>query len=153
MTAWRTPPDFEVTEIEVPQTNLTETSLDELLQLYPGVLFYPQDMNASALMNTQYMQFGDMWTIMMDFSYDGYDILLNQRDILGEGSMGMGFRADTVISFHRLDGVEYMVAEYRYGIVGIKWNKEHKFFELTSNLSAEEALGLAHSVAPYVSNQ
>ena len=147
------PPDFEVTEIEVPQTNLTSTTLDELLQLYPGILFYPQGMSEAALKTTQYLQFGEIWTIMMDFSDDGYDILLSQRDILGEGSMGMGFGADTVISFHRLDGVEYMVAEYRYGIVGVKWNKERKFFELTSNLPVDEALALAQSVQPYDSYQ
>ena len=52
-----------------------------------------------------------------------------------------------------LNGVEYMVAEYRYGIVGVKWNKERKFFESTSNLSVEESLGFARSVVPYVSNQ
>ena len=147
------PPDFDITEIEAPQTNLTSTTLDELIQLYPGILYYPQGMSLAALKTTQYLQFGEIWTIMMDFSYDGYDILLSQRDIVGEGSMGMGFGADTVISFHRLDGVEYMVAEYRYGIVGVKWNKERKFFELTSNLPVDEALALAQSVQQYDSNQ
>ena len=143
------PPEFDVAEIEAPQTNLTDTTLEQLLSIYPGVLYYPQGISGSALKTTQYLQFGDTWTIMMDFSVDGYDILLNQRDILGEGSMGMGFGADTEISFHRLNGVEYMVTEHRYGIVGVKWNKEHKLFELTSNLPVEDALALARSVAPY----
>lgn len=143
------PPEFDVTEIEVPQTNLTNTTLENLLSIYPGVLYYPQGISSNAIKTIQYLQFGDTWTILMDFSVEGYDILLHQRDILGEGSMGMGFGADTEISFHRLNGVEYMVTEHRYGIVGVKWNKEHKLFELTSNLSVEDALALARSVAPY----
>ncbi len=147
------PPDFDVTEIEAPQSNLTDTTLDELIRLYPGVLFFPQGMSIATLKATRYLQFGEMWTIIMDFSYDGYDILLSQQDIVGEGSMGMGFGADTEISFHRLDEVEYMVAKYRYGIVGVKWNKERKFFELTSNLPVDEALALARSVAPHDNDQ
>lgn len=143
------PPEFDVAEVEAPQTNLTDTTLENLLSIYPGVLYYPQDLSSDALKTTQYLQLGDTWNIMMDYSVDGYDILFIQRDIMGKGSMGMGFGADTEISFHRLDGVEYIVTEHRYGIVGVKWNKEQKLFELTSNLPVEDALEMARSVAPY----
>ncbi len=144
------PPEFDVTEIEAPKTNLTETTLAELPEIYPGVLYYPNKISTGALKKSQYLQTGDMWIIMLDFSVDRYDILLRQQDILGEGAAGMGFGADTEISFHRLDGVEYMVTEHRYGIVGVNWNKDHKLFDLTSNLPVEEALAVAQSVQPYI---
>lgn len=73
--------------------------------------------------------------------------------MLGEGSVGMGFGADTEVNFHRLDGVEYMILEHRYGVVSVNWNKEHKLFELTSNLPVEDALAIARSVEPHTHPQ
>jgi len=68
---------------------------------------------------------------------------------LGEGSTGIGYGSDTIVSFHRLDDVEYLVAEHRYGIVTVKWTKDNKIFDMTSNLTVDESLSVAQSVGPY----
>jgi hypothetical protein len=143
------PPPFEIEEIEVYKTNVTEITIDELLAVYPGVLYYPHTIDENNLRTASYVQFGDMWNILMDFHYKRADILLSQRDILGEVAAGIGYGPDTEVSFHRLDGVEYMVAELRYGMVDIKWSKDKKLFDMTSNLTVEEALSVAQSVSPY----
>lgn len=143
------PPPDDIEEIEVYQTNLTTTSIAELTGIYPGVLYYPQSIAKEHLKTTQYLQLGDKWIIMLDFSYDRYDILLRQEDIMGQGSVGIGYGPDTEVSFHRLDDVEYMVAEHRYGTVTVKWTRDNKLIDMTSNLTVEESLSVAQSVGPY----
>ncbi len=143
------PPKMEIEEVQVYQTNLTETTLEELAVIYPGIIYSPQNTAVSDLKTAQYLQFGDKWIIMLDFLVDRHNILLRQEDILGEGAAGIGYGPDTEISFHRLDDVEYMVAELRYGLVTVRWLKDNKNFELTCNLSVEDALTVAQSVSPY----
>lgn len=65
------------------------------------------------------------------------------------GSRRGRIRGDAEASFHRLEGIEYMVAELRYGIVNIRWTKESKPFGLTCNLTVEEALSVAQAVVSY----
>jgi hypothetical protein len=68
---------------------------------------------------------------------------------VGKGATDVGYGSDAEVYFRRLEGVEYMVAELRYGIVNVRWTKENKLFELTCNLPVEEALSTAQSVDPY----
>ncbi|HHT46857.1 MAG TPA: hypothetical protein GX004_06145 [Firmicutes bacterium] len=68
---------------------------------------------------------------------------------MGKGATDVGYGSDAEVYFRRLEGVEYMVAELRYGIVNVRWTKENKLFELTCNLPVEEALSTAQSVDPY----
>ena len=42
-----------------------------------------------------------------------------------------------------------MAAALRYGIVNIRRTKKNKLFELTGNLTVEDALAVAQSVVPY----
>ena len=49
------------------QTNLTDTSLEELLDLYPGALYYPRSIAEKDLISAQYLQAGDKWIILLDF--------------------------------------------------------------------------------------
>jgi len=143
------PPELEAEEIGSYQTNLTDTTLEELLGIYPRVIYYPRTVPDNALKKVQYLQIGDSWTIIMDFLLDRRNVLFRQDDILGQGAAGRGYGADTEISFHRIDNVEYMVAELRYGIVNVNWVKNNKLFELTCNLTVDEALLLAQCIEPY----
>lgn len=143
------PPEPDMEETVVYQTNLTKTSLEELLDIYPGVLYYPQSIAERDLKDAQYLQAGDKWIILLDFLVDRHNILFQQEDILGKGAAGVGYGSDAEVYFRRLEGVEYMVAELRYGIVNVKWTKENKLFELTCNLPVEDALSVAQSVVPY----
>jgi len=130
-------------------TNLIDTSLEELLDIYPGVLYYPRSIAAKDLKTAQYLQAGGKWLILLDFLVDRHNILFQQEDVLGEGAATVAYGDDAEVYFRRLEGVEYMVAELRYGIVNIRWTKESKLFELTCNLPVEEALSVAQSVSPY----
>ena len=80
---------------------------------------------------------------------DRHNILLQQRDILGQGTMSVAYGDDAEVSLHRMEGVEYMAAELRYGIVNVRWTKENKLFDLTCNLTVAEALSVAQSVVSY----
>ena len=67
------------------------------------------------------------------------------------GVSGKSFdKDDTNISFYRSSGIEYMIAEMRYGIVQITWIMEDKQFDLSANLPVETALEIAQSVKPMV---
>ena len=141
------PPDTE--EPVIYQTNLIDTSLEELLEIYPGVLYYPCSLADRDLKAAQYLQTGDSWTIFLDFLVERHNILLRQQDILEQGTMAVAYGDDAEVSFHQLEGVEYMVAELRYGIVSVRWTRDSKLFELTGNLTVEEALSVAQSVVSY----
>jgi len=146
------PPDTEIEVMDSYQTNLTATTLDELSNIYPKVIYYPANVPYDALKEVQYLQIGDSWTIIMDFLIDRRNVLFRQNDIIGQGAVGRGYGSDTEISFHRINGVEYMVAELRYGLVNINWNKDNKLFELTCNITVDEALLLAQFIEPYQPN-
>lgn len=139
------PPDTE--EPVTCQTNLIDISLRELLEIYPGVLYFPRSLAAEDLKTVQYLQAGDSWIIFLDFLAEGHNILLQQQDIRGQGTMSVAYGDDAQVSFHRLEGVEYMAALCRYGIVNVRWTAENKLFDLTGNLTVEEALAVAQSVA------
>jgi hypothetical protein len=143
------PPESDMEGTITYQTNLTDTSLEELLDLYPGALYYPRSIAEKDLISAQYLQAGDKWIILLDFLVDRHNILFQQEDIVGKGAAGVGYGNDAEVYFRRLEGVEYMVAELRYGIVNVRWTKENKLFELTCNLPVEEALSTAQSVDPY----
>ncbi|NLL22023.1 MAG: hypothetical protein GX263_09850 [Firmicutes bacterium] len=143
------PPESDMEGTITYQTNLTDTSLEELLDLYPGALYYPRSIAEKDLISAQYLQAGDKWIILLDFLVDRHNILFQQEDIVGKGAAGVGYGNDAEVYFRRLEGVEYMVAELRYGIVNVRWTKENKLFELTCNLPVEEALSTAQSVNPY----
>jgi hypothetical protein len=139
----------DIERMETVETTLTETTLEELLDIYPGVLYYPGDIPLSAFKKVEYMELGGHWTIIMDFSREKQNITFWQEGPIKSGASGRGYGPDTEISFHRLDGVEYMAAELRYGIVKVTWMKDDMLFELTGNMTVEEALLLARSVEPY----
>ncbi|MDO9535376.1 MAG: hypothetical protein Q7J85_08610 [Bacillota bacterium] len=141
--------DLEVIEIGPAYTTFIETTIEELLHIYPNVLYYPQDISISTLKTVEYIGPLDHCNIVMDFYVGHQDILFRQRNAGEKGGVGMGFGAGTEVSLHRIDGVEYMVVEHRYGIVGVKWMKDGYFFELDVNSTVEEALSLAQSVKPY----
>ena len=122
---------------------------EELLDLYPGALYYPGSIAKRDLISTQYLQAGDKWIILLDFLVNEHHILFRQEDIAGKGAAGVGYGSDATVYFRRLEGVEYMIAELRYGIVNVRWTKENKLFELTCNLPVEEALSTVQSVDPY----
>lgn len=143
------PPEADMDGTITYQTNLTDTSLEELLDLYPGVLYYPRSIAERDLTTAQYLQAGDKWIILLDFLVDRHNILFRQEDIVGKGAAGVGYGSDAEVYFRRLEGVEYMVAELRYGIANVRWTKENKLFELTCNLPVEEALSTAQSVDLY----
>jgi len=143
------PPEEDMEEMMTYQTSLVETSIEELLSIYPKTIYYPSYLPDSSLKKVQYLKMGDKWTILLDFLLDRQNILVTQDDIIGEGGMGIGYGADAEINFHRLDGVEYMTAELRYGIVNVKWCDNNKLFDLTGNLSVDEALSIARSLEPY----
>ena len=143
------PPESDMEGTITYQTNLTDTSLEELLDLYPGALYYPRSIAEIDLISAQYLQTGDKWIIMLDFLANEHNILFQQEDIVGKGAAGVGYGSDAEVYFRRLGGIEYMVAELRYGIVNVRWTKENKLFELTCNLPVEEALSTAQSVDPY----
>jgi hypothetical protein len=143
------PPEPDDEEIVSYHTNLTDTSLEELLDIYPGMLYYPRSIAGKDLKTAQYLQAGGNWLILLDFLVDRHNILFQQEDILGKGAAAVAYGGDEEVYFRRLEGVEYMVAELRYGIVNIRWTKESKLFELTCNLPVEEALSVAQSVVPY----
>ncbi len=143
------PPEDDPEEMMSYSTNLVESSLEELTEIYPKTLYYPSYLPDSSLKKVQYIDFGGKWTILMDFLFDGCNILFTQDDIIGQGAAGVGYGADAEIDFHRLDGVEYMTAKLRYGIVNVKWSNNEKLFDLMCNLSVEEALSVARSLEPY----
>jgi hypothetical protein len=143
------PPESDMEGTITYQTNLTDTSLEELLDLYPGALYYPRSIAEIDLISVQYLQTGDKWIIMLDFLANEHNILFQQEDIVGKGAAGVGYGSDAEVYFRRLGGIEYMVAELRYGIVNVRWTKENKLFELTCDLPVEEALSTAQSVDPY----
>ena len=143
------PPESDMEGTITYQTNLTDTSLEELLDLYPGALYYPRSIAEIDLISAQYLQTGDKWIIMLDFLANEHNILFQQEDIVGKGAAGVGYGSDAEVYFRRLGGIEYMVAELRYGIVNVRWTKENKLFELTCDLPVEEALSTAQSVDPY----
>ena len=143
------PPESDMEGAITYQTNLTDTSLEELLDLYPGALYYPRSIAEIDLISAQYLQTGDKWIIMLDFLANEHNILFQQEDIVGKGAAGVGYGSDAEVYFRRLGGIEYMVAELRYGIVNVRWTKENKLFELTCDLPVEEALSTAQSVDPY----
>ncbi len=143
------PPEEDMEEMMTYQTNLVETSIEELLGIYPKTVYYPSYLPDSSLKKVQYLKMGDKWTILLDFLLDRKNILITQDDIIGEGAAGIGYGSDAKIDFHRLDGVEYMTAELRYGIVNVKWCDNDKLFDLTGNLSVDEALSIARSLEPY----
>lgn len=58
-------PDDE--EIVSYHTNLTDTSLEELLDIYPGMLYYPRSIAGKDLKTAQYLQAGGNWLILLDF--------------------------------------------------------------------------------------
>ena len=141
------PPDTE--DAVTYQTNLIDTSLGELQEIYPGALYYPRSLAAKDLKAAQYLSTGDSWIIFLDFLVDRHNILLQQQDILGQGTMSVAYGDDAEVSLHRMEGVEYMAAELRYGIVNVRWTKENKLFDLTCNLTVAEALSVAQSVVSY----
>jgi hypothetical protein len=143
------PPESDMEGTITYQTNLTDTSLEELVSLYPGTLYYPRSIAERDLISAQYLQTSDRWIILLDFLINGHNILFQQEDIVGEGAASVGYGSDAKVYFRRLKGVEYMVAELRYGIISVRWTKENKLFELTCNLPVEEALSTAQSVDPY----
>lgn len=143
------PPEDNMEEMITYETNLVDTSLEELTDIYPKTLYYPYYLPDSSLKKVQYIDFGGKWTILMDFLFDGCNILFTQDDIIGQGAAGVGYGADAEIDFHRLDGVEYMTAKLRYGLVNVKWSNNEKLFDLMCNLSVEEALAVAQSLEPY----
>ena len=143
------PPESDMEGTITYQTNLTDTSLEELLDLYPGTIYYPGSIAEKDLISAQYLRAGDKWIILLDFLVNGHNILFRQEDIMGEGAAGVGYGSDAEVYFRRLEGIEYMIAELRYGIVNARWTKENKLFELTCNLPVEEALSTAQSVDPY----
>jgi hypothetical protein len=143
------PPESDMEGTITYQTNLTDTSLEELLDLYPWALYYPRSIAEIDLISAQYLQTGDKWIIMLDFLANEHNILFQQEDIVGKGAAGVGYGSDAEVYFRRLGGIEYMVAELRYGIVNVRWTKENKLFELTCDLPVEEALSTAQSVDPY----
>ena len=130
-----------------------ETTLEELLDIYPKTLYYPQNIPVSALNKVEYLGPLEHCNILMDFSIENQDIMLRQRYAGERGSVGMAFGADAEVTLHRIDGVEYMVVEHRYGLVGVKWMKDGYYFDLDGNLTVEDALLIAQSVQPYLPRQ
>mgnify|MGYP000901098914 CR=1 FL=1 len=85
----------------------------------------------------------------MDLNLDGSDLVFIQQDTPGGGVSGKSFdNDDTNVFFYRSSGIEYMIAEMRYGIVQITWLWEDKQFDLSGNTSVENALEIAQSVKP-----
>ncbi|NLX91479.1 MAG: hypothetical protein GXZ07_07810 [Firmicutes bacterium] len=143
------PPEEDPEEMMSYSTNLVDSSLEELAGIYPKMIYYPSYLPDNTLKKVQYIEIDGKWTILMDFLYNGCNILFTQDDIMGHGSAGVGYGADAEIDFHRLDGVEYMTAKLRYGLVNVKWSNKEKLFDLMCNLSVEEALAVAQSLEPY----
>ena len=142
------PPEEDLEEMMSYSTNLIDSSLEELTEIYPKTLYYPSYLPDSSLKKVQYIDMDGKWTILMDFIFNDCNILFTQDDIIGQGAAGVGYGADAEIAFHRLDGVEYMTAKLRYGLVNVKWSNNEKLFDLMCNLSVEEALAVAQSLEP-----
>lgn len=140
--------ETEAAEAQLFVTNLTTTTLEELKDLYGGEIYLPQDLPPEDLEEVKYLTTGDLWTIIIDYKGEDYDLLFSQRELGQVSSTGAAYPRDTGVTVQRLDGVEYLVAEGRYGITNIRWIKENKEFEITVNKSPEDALKIASSTRP-----
>jgi len=144
------PPPLVDEEITT-ETGLVDTDIETLKSIYSGTIFYPNMISKEQLQKTEYYNHDFLWVIIMDFKINGSDVVLIQQDTPMTGGSGKSFdKDDTKVSFYRSDGIEYMIAEMRYGIVQITWFMEDKQFDLSTNSTPETTLEIAKSVEPLV---
>ncbi len=144
-------PDFDrIYEVEGPQYSFNEINFEDLIALYEGDLYIPAPIPLSRLKKIQYCEAGNLFTIIMDFRDGDRDIVFTQEDTGEGGYYGKGYDVeDTEVTLQQVNGIQYLVYKRRYNIIEVDWHMHKKAFNITGNMSADEALSLAQSVEIY----
>ncbi|MGV8150077.1 MAG: hypothetical protein ACLKAN_13855 [Alkaliphilus sp.] len=128
------------------QAAFTDTSLAELLKIYPETLYYPSSLSSADLQNVRYLQRGDLWIIAMDFLKEQNTITFTQ-EITGEISFAdKEYSHNVDVSFYQIDTVKYTVLELNHDLIKINWFANGKKFHLSGDLTVKEGLSIASSI-------
>ena len=119
-----------VVEERATPSSLTVTNLEELLEIYDGNLYYPENVPREYLERIDYMETEGLWSIKMFFSGDDYDLRFFQRDLGEAGSEGITIPQGADVKYHHKEEVEYMLVEEPFGTVNITWIQHNRLFQM-----------------------
>lgn len=145
-------PDFSSTRKRMAapaQIAFTNTSLAELLKIYPETLYYPSYISSATLQNVRYLQKDGMWIITMDFLKKQNNITFTQETTNKASFTDKEYSHNANVSFYQIDTTKYTVLKLNYDLIKINWFTDDKKFYLSGNLTTKEGLSIASSIEPY----
>ncbi len=142
----------ELEQVGPTQVDFIESSLSDLLNVYPNQLYIPKLLAQTSPEIVRYLEVNEnKWIIEILFVDNEYDVVFKQKDLLENDSDIKSIDVESAeISFHRLEGIEYKIIDHRYNLLEINWIKDNKQFTIIGNITKEHALDLAKSVDVYL---
>ncbi len=131
------------------QAAFTNTSLAELLKIYPKTFYYPASISADDLQNVRYLQRDDLCIITMDFLKEENSITFTQEITNKTSFVDKEYIHNADISFYQINTTKYVVLKSNQDLLKIIWFADGKKFHLSGNLTVTEGLSIASLVKPY----
>jgi len=141
------PKDIQI--INTPnQLGYVETTLEELLAIYPYNLYVPRDVLFADLKSILYETFSEEhWNVLFNYEGGALDFSLHQERAPELTSFAVGYdNEDTEAYFLYANGIEYLVRQDRYNLIRVTWFQHGVKFTLFGNLTSDQAMAVSRSL-------